>query len=91
MELGLLSSLLSLPVFLPRYYSTLEGLRGRHELTSVKNPERAMPVVTTRATSQNGGLATVRVGIAAPTSSGLAINAQQFHLAVLFPLDCWGT
>ena len=43
----------------------LEGLRGRHEFTSVKTPERAMPVVTTRVTSQNGGLATVVVGIAA--------------------------
>ena len=46
-----------------------------------------MPVVTTRASSQNGGLATVRVGIAAPTGSGFAINAQQFPLAVLLPLD----
>ena len=35
-----------------------------------------MPVVTTRVTSQNGGLATVVVGIAAPTASGLAINVQ---------------
>ena len=48
-----------------------------------------MPVVTTRVTSQNGGLATVVIGSAAPTVSGLAINAQQFPLAVLFPLDLW--
>ena len=48
-----------------------------------------MPVVTTRAASQNGGLATVLVGSAAPTVSGLAINAQQFPLGVLFPLDLW--
>ena len=46
-----------------------------------------MPVVTTRVTSQNGGLATVVVGIAARTASGLAINAQQFPLFVIFPLD----
>ena len=65
---------LSLPVFLPLYYSLFEGLRGRHELTSVKKTERAMPVVTTRAVSQNSGLATVLVGSAAPTGSGLAIN-----------------
>ena len=48
-----------------------------------------MPVVTTRVTSQNGGLATVVVGIAAPTVSGLAINAQQLPLDVVFPLDLW--
>ena len=48
-----------------------------------------MPVVTTRAASQNGGLATVVVGRAAPTVSGLAINAQQLPLGVLFPLDLW--
>ena len=46
-----------------------------------------MPVVTTRAASQNGGLATVVVGSAAPTVSGLAINAQQLPLDVVFPLD----
>ena len=48
-----------------------------------------MPVVTMRAASQNGGLATVVVGRAAPTVSGLAINAQQLPLGVLFPLDLW--
>ena len=48
-----------------------------------------MPVVTTRAASQNGGLATVVVGSAAPTRSGLAINVLQFPLGVLFPLDLW--
>ena len=48
-----------------------------------------MPVVTTRAASQNGGLATVRVGIAAPTGSGLAINVLQLPLDVVFPLDLW--
>ena len=48
-----------------------------------------MPVVTTRAASQNGGLATVLVGSAAPTVSGLAINAQQLPLDVVFPLDLW--
>ena len=48
-----------------------------------------MPVVTTRAASQNGGLATVVVGSAAPTVSGLAINAQQLPLYVVFPLDLW--
>ena len=48
-----------------------------------------MPVVTTRAASQNGGLATVLVGSAAPTVSGLAINAQQLPLNVVFPLDLW--
>ena len=46
-----------------------------------------MPVVTMHVTSQNSGLATVVVGIAAPTVSGLAINAQQFPLGVVFPLD----
>ena len=48
-----------------------------------------MPVVTTRAASQNGGLATVRVGIAAPTISNLAINVLQLPLDVVFPLDLW--
>ena len=48
-----------------------------------------MPVVTTRAASQNGGLATVVVGSAAPTGSGLDINAQQLPLGVVFPLDLW--
>ena len=46
-----------------------------------------MSVVTTRAASQNGGLATVRVGIAAPTISDLAINVLQLPLDVVFPLD----
>ena len=48
-----------------------------------------MPVVTMRAASQNGGLATILVGSAAPTVSGLAINAQQLPLDVVFPLDLW--
>ena len=48
-----------------------------------------MPVVTTRVTSQNDGLATVVVGIAARTVSRLAINAQQLPLDVVFPLDLW--
>ena len=48
-----------------------------------------MPVVTMREASQNGGLATVVVGIAASTVSGLAINAQQLPLDVGFPLDLW--
>ena len=48
-----------------------------------------MPVVTTRAASQNGGLATVVVGSAAPTVSGLAINVLQLPLGIVFPLDLW--
>ena len=48
-----------------------------------------MPVVTTRVTSQNGGLATVVVGIAAPTVSSLTINVQQLPLDDVFPLDLW--
>ena len=56
-------------------------------MASVKTSERPLSVVTMRAASQNGDLATVLVGSAAPTVSGLAINVLQHHRVVLFPLD----
>ena len=48
-----------------------------------------MPVVTMSAASQNGGLATVLIGSAAPTIPNLTINVLQLPLYVAFPLDLW--
>ena len=46
-----------------------------------------MQVVTTRAASQNGGLATILVGSAAPTVPDLAINVLQLPLVVSVRMD----
>ena len=46
-----------------------------------------MLVVTTRAASQNGGLATVGLGIVAPAGSGLSPGVYQLSIIVLFTLD----
>ena len=76
MELVSLISICLCPIFhhgnTPRWKDYAVDMN----LHQLKPPEGAMPVVTTRVTSQNGGLATVVVGIAAPTASGLAINVQ---------------
>ena len=46
-----------------------------------------MPVVTMSAASQNGGLAIVLVGSAAPTVPDLAINVLQLRIIVTVRLD----
>ena len=46
-----------------------------------------MPVVTMRAASQNGGIAIVLIGSAAPTVPDLAINALHLPLIVFVLLD----